>query len=71
MVTHYLDPIEVVRCRLVSKLWHREFTDESFLRDVSVREYGEAHEVHALLELEVKQTENGPSEDDYGQFRTL
>lgn len=71
MVTHYLDPIEVVRCRLVSKSWHREFTDESFLRDVLVREYGEAHEVHALSDLEVKQTENGPSEDGYGQSRTL
>lgn len=35
-VTRYLDPIDVVRCRLVSKIWFREFTDESFLRDVLV-----------------------------------
>ena len=70
MVTHYLNPIEFVRCRLVSKSWHREFTNESILRDVLVRECGEANEVHALLDLEAKQTENGPSEDDYGQFRT-
>ena len=68
MVTRYLDPIEYVRCRLVSKSWCREFSDESFLRDVLVRKYGKAQEVHALLGSEVEQINDKLSEDDFGQL---
>ena len=63
IVTRYLDPIDTVRCRLVSKVWHREFTDSSFLRDILVREYGEAREVRALSELEVENRIDRPLTD--------
>lgn len=69
IVTRYLDPIDLVRCRLVSKPWHREFTDESFLRDVLVREYGESRDVRAVSELELKYMV--PSGSDIGQFRDI
>ena len=71
MVTRYLDPIEVVRCRLVSKPWHREFTDGSFLRDILVKEYDKVQDVHALLDLEAEHMRDGPSADDCGQFRDV
>ena len=38
MVTRHLDHTDIVRCRLVSRSWLREFTDESFLRDFLVRQ---------------------------------
>lgn len=69
IVTRYLDPIDIVRCRLVSKSWHREFTDESFLRDVLVREYGESRDVRALAELEFRYMV--PSGSDFGQFQDI
>ena len=64
IVTRYLDPIDTVRCRLVSKVWHREFTNSSFLRGILVREYGEAREVRALSELEVQNRNARPSADN-------
>ena len=67
-VTSYLEPVDIVRCRQVSKLWHREFTDESFLRHVLVREYGEAQEVRALLGLEAEPIIDRSSEDEHGQL---
>lgn len=69
MVTRNFDPIDIVRCRLVSKSWLREFTDESFLRDVLVREYDEAKDVHALLDLESKHAIDRSSWNDFGQLR--
>ena len=71
MVTFHLDPIDIVRCRLVSKSWHREFTDESFLRDILVREYGKARDVHALVELEAQNMVDGQYEDDFGHLQDL
>lgn len=71
IVTCYLDPIHIVSCRLVSKSWHGEFTDESFLRHVLIREYGEAREVRALLELEIKQMIVRPPEDDSDNIRDV
>ena len=68
IVTSYLDPVDIVRCRQVSKIWHGEFTDESFLRDVLVKEYGEAQEVRALLCLEAEPIVDRSSADEYGQF---
>ena len=64
IVTRYLDPIDTVRCRLVSKVWYREFTESSFLRDILVREYGEAREVRALSKLEVQNRIDRPSGDN-------
>ena len=71
IITRHLDPIDIVRCRLVSKSWLREFTDESFLRDVLVREYREANDVHALLDLESKHEIDNPSWNGFGQFRDI
>ena len=71
MITRYLDPIDFIRYRLVSKSWHREFTDESFLREILVREYGKARDVRALLKLEVKNIEKRPSGDDFDQFQDV
>lgn len=71
MVTCYLEPVDIVRCRLVSKSWHREFTDDSFLRDVLVSEYGKARDVHALLDLEAEHMNDGRSGDDLGRFRDV
>ena len=68
MVTRYLDPIDLVRCRLVSNSWHREFIDESFLREILVREYGYAQEVRALQKFEVENVLDEPYVDDLGQF---
>ena len=69
MVTRYLDPIDIVRCRLVSKSWHKEFTDESFLRDVAVRDYGGSQDVRALSDLELKYMV--PSGSDFEQFQGI
>lgn len=69
MVTCYLDPIDIFRCRLVSKSWQREFTDDSFLRDVLVREYDKAQDVQSLLHLEAEHMNDGPSGDDLGWSR--
>lgn len=69
IVTRYLDPIDIVRCRLVSKSWHKEFTDESFLRDVLVKEYGNSRDVRALSELELRYM--APSGSDFGQFQDI
>ena len=69
IVTRFLDPIDIVRCRFVSKSWYREFIDESFLRDVLVREYGESQDVRALSELGLKHMV--PSGSDIGQFRDI
>ena len=71
IVTCYLDPIDIVSCRLVSKSWHGEFTDESFLRHVLIREYGEARDVRSLLELESKQMIVRPPEDESDEFRDV
>ena len=64
-ITSFLDPIDVVRCRLVSWPWHREFTDESFLRDILSIDYGETRDVRALLELEAEYGVNSPRGDDF------
>ena len=69
MITRFLDPIDLVRCRRVSSSWHREFIDESFLREMLVREYGSAQEVRALQQLEVKNILDEPYVDDLNQFR--
>ena len=71
MVTRYLDLIDFVRCRLVSKPWHREFTDESLLRDVLIREYGETRDVRAALELEENHMFDRPFADDFSQSRDI
>ena len=64
MITDFLDPIDLVRCRLVSNKWHRTFMNELFLRGVLVMEYGNTPEVHALRKFEVEN-------DDLGQFRDV
>ncbi|KAL9134952.1 MAG: hypothetical protein Q9175_003861 [Cornicularia normoerica] len=71
IVTRYLEPVDIVRCRHVSRLWHKEFIEESFLRDVLIREYGAAREVRALLELEVSHRIRNPSGDDSGRLRNV
>ena len=67
IVTNYLDPIDIVRCRLTSKAWYREFTHESLLRDVLVREHGDAQEVRALIEPETGQMMDSLPGDKSGQ----
>ena len=71
MITRLLDPIDLVRCRLVSNSWHEEFIDESFLRKILVREYGYAPEVSALQESEVENVLDEPYVDDLGQSRDV
>ena len=71
MVTRYLHSIDIVRCRIVSKSWHKEFTDESFLRDILLREDGKAQDVRAVFELEVQNMVDGPFEDDFGRFQDV
>ena len=71
IVTRYLDPIDTVRCRLVSKVWHREFTDSSFLRDILIREYGQAREVRALSKLEVQNRIDRPPGDNSSLLQDL
>ena len=71
MVTRFLDPIDLVRCRLVSNSWHREFIDESFLREILVREYGYAPEVRALQKFEAENILDEPYVDDLGQSRDV
>ena len=71
IVTRYLDPIDTVRCRLVSKVWHREFTDSSFLRDILVREYGEAREVRALSQLEAQSRIDRPPGGNYSLLQDV
>ena len=74
MVTRFLDPIDVIHCRRVSKSWHREFIDESFLREILVREYGYTQEVRAIERLESLEFENmldKPYFDDSGQFQNV
>ena len=70
-VTRFLDPIDLVRCRRVSHSWHRQFIEESFLRDVLVREYGYAQEVHALHKVEVENILDEPYVDNLGQSRDV
>ena len=71
MVTRSLDPIDLVRCRLVSKSWHTQFMDESFLREILVREYAYAPEVRALQKFEVENIPDEPYVDDLGQVRDV
>lgn len=49
MVTSALSSFDVLKCRYVSKSWHREFTDDSLLREVLIREHLYAHEVRLLV----------------------
>lgn len=63
IVANFLDARDIVRCRSVSKRWHREFNDGPFLRDILVRDYSRAREVCSLLtkessELELPQNKN-------------
>ena len=67
MITHHLDPIDIVRCRSVSQSWHRTFTNEPFLRDVLIREYDKAQDVHALLDLEIRHMADRSSGDEFSQ----
>lgn len=71
IVTRYLDPIDILRCRMVSTSWDKQFTDESFLRNILVREYGKAQDVHALLELESEDMVDKSTGDDRGQFQDI
>ncbi len=71
IITSHLDPIDIVHCRLVSKSWHREFTHESFLRDVLIKEYGKALDVHALLKWEAKRMIDRPCEDNLCHLRDI
>ena len=67
IVMRYLDHTDFVRCRQLSKSWHREFTDESFLRDVLVKEYRETRDVHALPDLEIECLVDRSSADECGK----
>lgn len=63
IVANFFDARDIVRCRSVSKRWHREFNDGPFLRDILVRYYSRAREVRSLLtkessELELPQNKN-------------
>ena len=49
IITRLLDPVDIIRCRAVSKAWHKEFTDGPFLRDVLIKNYGRGREVRFLL----------------------
>ena len=49
MITSFLDPLDIVKCRLVSRSWHTEFTEDSFLREILIREYPKAYEVRNFL----------------------
>ena len=51
IVSHFLNPIDIVRCRAVSKAWHKVFTDASLLRGFLIRRY-KAREVRLLLSQE-------------------
>ena len=71
MVTRYLDPIDIVRCRLVSKQWRKEFVNEDFLRDILLIEYGQARDVRALSDVEIDHTVDGPAEINFGHPRDV
>ena len=71
IVTRYLDSIDIVRCRLVSKQWHKEFVNEYFLRDILFREYGQARDVRALLDLENDNSVDRSTGTDFDQPRDV
>ena len=63
IVTNFLDARDIVRCRSISKRWHKEFNSDPFLQDILVRDYSRAREVRSLLtkessELELRQNKN-------------
>ena len=71
MVTRYLESIDIVRCRLVSKQWYKEFVNEYFLRDILLREYGQAREVRALSDVEIDHTVDRPTDIILGYPRDV
>lgn len=70
LVTSFLSPIDIIFCRLVSKSWHKEFVDDSFLRDILVREFPVAREVRNLLARELAVPENR-HEGSRGESRNI
>ena len=61
IITKYLNDIDLIRCRSVSKTWYRGFTQDLVLRGHLVSEYNRAREVRFLLA-----NENGDSEGQIG-----
>lgn len=50
VITRFLDPIDIVRCRRVSKQWFAAFTKPEFLKKALVWHHGHAREVAQLKE---------------------
>lgn len=70
-VTCYLDPIDVVRCRLVSESLQKRFIDKLILCHILVRDYSEAQGVYALFDLEVEHMGDKSSGDEFDPFRNI
>ena len=49
MITDLLTPLDIIKCRLVSRSWLLGFTEGSFLREILLKEYPDAYEIRNFL----------------------
>ncbi|MCJ1374784.1 hypothetical protein MMC20_006016 [Loxospora ochrophaea] len=48
MIIQYLDPVDLVRCRRISKKWHEAFSNPHLLKATLIQHYSQARELRSL-----------------------